>query len=291
MDSTIEQKAKKKSAMITSIISIAILSALFFLNFKYYDPPIENAIVINFGYNEEGIGAKEAAPAEGIAKDDQAAALQVKKPSTSKVKPVEEKTLTQERESPIIKSKKNNINPHKKKQLQQTTTRDRKTHKSSQASKSEAQNTNKATGTSTKSKLDGRLGGLRGSLGSKGKNNISGDGDKSKKGNQGVLEGDPTSKNREGSITKGTRKLVTKPATPNFNQCPNNEYGKLVVTYKVNASGKVISNTIGFHGKGTNITVNTCIKTILKKYLAKFKYTTSSKASEATFQTFNIKPQ
>ncbi|APD07274.1 hypothetical protein UJ101_01763 [Flavobacteriaceae bacterium UJ101] len=291
MNRRTEQKAKKKSAAITLIISVIVLCGLFFLSFKYYDPPIENAIAINFGYDEEGMGEEEPAPTEGVAQDDQASASEVKKTQASKVEPVKEKIVTQEKESPVVKPKAEKVQPKKKIDTKQVNKTTEQTNKTTQEPKPETQDINKATGESDKPKLDGRLGGLRGSLGGKGKTASSGDGDGSKKGNQGVLEGDPSAKNYDGSIAKGTRKLVTRPAAPDFNQCPNNEYGKLVVTYKVNASGKVISNTIGFNGKGTNITVNTCIKNILKDYLSKFKYTASSKASEATSQTFNLKPQ
>ncbi len=276
-----EQIAKKKSAVITTVISAIILSVLFLLSFKYYDPPIENVIAINFGYDEEGMGKKEPALAEGVVQNNQSSATE--NATTSTTKPIEEKILTQNNESPVVKPK--------SEENQQINKQDTKTPKTTQNSKSETQNSNTTTKNTEKPKLDGRLGGLRGSLGGKGKNASSGDGDGSKKGNQGILEGDPNADNYEGSIAKGTRKLVNRPAVPNFDQCPNNEYGKLVVTYKVNALGKVIPNSIGFNGRGTNITVNTCIKNSIKKYLSKFKYSKSNKVSEATSQTFNLKPR
>lgn len=291
MNEQTEEKAKKKSAVITLIISVIVLCGLFFLSFKYYDPPIENAIAINFGYDEEGKGEEEPAPTEGIAQDDQASASEVEKTEVSNINPAEEKILTQENESPIIKPTAEKVQPKKKIEPKQVNKPTTQVDKTTQKTKPEAQNSTKTTGESEKPKLDGRLGGLRGSLGGKGENASSGDGNGSKKGNQGVLEGDPSAKNYEGSIAKGTRKLVARPTPPDFNQCPNNEYGKLVVTYEVDASGNVVPSTVGFNGKGTNITVNSCIKEILKKYLSKFKYTESSKASEATSQTFNLKPQ
>ncbi len=271
-----ERIAKKKSAVITTVISAIVLSVLFLLSLEYYDPPIENVIAINFGYDEEGMGKEEPYPVEGVAQNDQTFATEN---TTATTKTVEEKILTQKNESPVVK-------PRSEENVQDT-----KSNKTTQNSKSETQNSNKTTENAEKPKLDGRLGGLRGSLGGKGKNASSGDGSGSEKGNQGILEGDPNANNYEGTIAKGTRKLVNRPSAPNFDQCPNNEYGKLVVTYKVNALGKVIPNSIGFNGRGTNITVNTCIKNSIKKYLSKFRYSKSNKASEATSQTFNLKPR
>ncbi len=294
MNQNIEKDAKKKSAVITIIISVLILLGLFFFGFTYFDPPIEDAIAINFGFNEEGIGEEEPAPVEGTAQDDQTSTTEEQQEQAAVIEPVEEQVLTQEMESPVVKPKSKKVKPKKKvKKPNKVVEKPKENVKPSpEVSKNaESKKENKAQVESEKPKLDGRLGGLRGSLGGKGDNASSGDGDGNKKGNQGVLEGDPSAKNYDGSIAEGTRKLKSRPSGLNFNHCPNNEYGKLVVTYKVNAKGSVVSNTIGFNGKGTNITVNSCIKSILIDYLSKFKYTESSKASEATSQTFNLKSQ
>lgn len=288
MNQKTEQKAKKKSAVITSIITSIVLFGLFFLSFKYYDPPIENAIAINFGYDEQGIGTEESTPAEGIQNDNRASVSE-NTPTASKPNRVEEKILTQEDESPVVKPKTEKQQPQKT----ITPSQSKKNQSNTSTSAIETKNNVKteAKGQTEEPKLDGRLGGLRDALGGKGNKASSGDGDGSKQGNQGVLEGDPSAENYEGSIAKGTRKLLYKPAVPDFNSCPNNEYGKVVVTYKVASSGTVITNTITFNGKGTNITVNACIKDILRTYIAKFKYSPSNKTSESTNQTFNLKPQ
>ncbi len=293
MNQNIEKDAKRKSAVITLIISALILLGLFFFGFTYFDPPIEDAIAINFGFDEEGVGDEEPAPIEGIAQEDQSSASEVQQEQAAVTEPIEEQVLTQDLESPVVKPKVEKVKPKKKVEEPKKVVKKLKENVKSSSEiskKTESKKDNKAQGESEKPKLDGRLGSLRGSLGGKGKNTSSGDGDGNKKGNQGVLEGDPSAKNYDGSIVKGTRKLEGRPSAPDFNKCPNNEYGKLVVTYKVNAKGNVISNTIGFNGKGTNITVNSCIKSILREYFKKFKYSESSKASEATSQTFNLKP-
>ncbi|MFV0531514.1 MAG: hypothetical protein ACK5MD_08755 [Flavobacteriales bacterium] len=274
MNKQTEQKAKKRSTVITTIITVVVLCGLFFFSFKYYDPPIENAIVINFGYDEEGTGKEEPAPSKGNVNDNQASRIEAQQQVQRE--PIKEKVLTQEKESPVIKSKSKNLS---------------KENVKDQTAKKQTVKADKTTEKSEKEKLDGRLSGLRGSLGGKGKSSSGGDGTGSERGNQGVLEGDPGAENYEGSIAKGTRKLINRPPTPDFNQCPNNEYGKLVVAYKVNAVGNIVSNTIDFNGKGTNITVNTCIKNIIKTYLSKFQYSKSNKTFEATSQTFNLKPK
>ncbi len=288
MNQQTEQKAKKKSAVITTVITVIVLLGLFFLSFKYYDPPIENAIAINFGYDEEGMGTEESAPVEGVQQDDRASVSE-KTTAASSSNRVEENVLTQKEESPVVKPKTEKNQPKKNTTPSQQQKNQSNTSTSNTETKTDQKN--QATGQTGEPKLDGRLGGLRGALGGKGENASSGDGDGSKKGNQGILEGDPSAKNYEGTIAEGTRSLLYKPAVPDFNRCPNNEYGKVVVTYKVDGTGNVIANTIGFNGRGTNITVNSCIKDILKDYLSKFKYSTSSKSSEATSQTFNLKPQ
>ncbi len=278
MSTSTEKKAQRKSSLLTLIITIFFLTALFFLKFKYYDPPIEDAIVINFGYDRQGKTTEETTDSKN-SKWPESQTEESK--STIRNTPV----ITQKEKSPVIippSEKKHSLEKKKAKNIQKIKNPDKK------------DNTKNNRSTSPKKeqqKLDARLGKLRTVLKGKGKTPSTGDGKEANIGNKGILEGLPDTQNYEGSIAQGTRKLINRPAIPDFNQCPNNEYGKLVVSYKVNAQGNVIHNSVIFNSVGTNIIVNSCIKQLIKRYLFQLKYESSKKDFETTSQTFNIMPQ
>lgn len=290
MNTSTEKKAQRKSSFLTLIITIFFLTALFFLKFKYYDPPIEDAIAINFGYDRQGKTKEETTDSksskllekEKVSKTNKQPESQ---PEESKSTISNTPVITQKEKSPVI------IPPSEKKHSREKKKADNIQKIKNPDKKNNTKNNSSTSPKKEEKKLDARLGKLRTVLKGKGKNLSVSDGQDTNIGNKGILEGLPDTQNYEGSIAKGTRKLINRPAIPDFNQCPNNEYGKLVVSYKVNAQGNVIHNSVIFNSVGTNIIVNSCIKQLIKRYLFQLKYESSKKDFETTSQTFNILPQ
>jgi len=290
MNTSTEKKAQRKSSLLTFIITIFFLTTLFFLKFKYYDPPIEDAIAINFGYDRQGKTKEETADSKSSKLPEKEKVSKTNKqresqPEKSKSTISNTPVITQKEKSPVIippSEKKHSLEKKKADNIQKIKNPDKKDHTKNNSSTSPKKE---------EKKLDARLGKLRKALKGKGKNSSVSDGQDTNIGNKGILEGLPDTQNYEGSIAQGTRKLINRPAIPDFNQCPNNEYGKLVVSYKVNAQGNVIHNSVIFNSVGTNIIVNSCIKQLIKRYLFQLKYESSKKDFETTSQTFNILPQ
>lgn len=98
----LETKEEKKSFAITSAIFVILFLLFAFLGLTYMDPPPENGIAINFGTSDVGQG--EIQPTEPI---KTAPTPSVSKPVSSQ----EENTLTQEDESPVVVTPKNETKP------------------------------------------------------------------------------------------------------------------------------------------------------------------------------------
>ncbi len=52
----LETKEEKKSFTITVVIHVVIVLLLFLFGLKYFDPPIEQGIAVNFGTTDFGSG-------------------------------------------------------------------------------------------------------------------------------------------------------------------------------------------------------------------------------------------
>ncbi|WP_264559643.1 energy transducer TonB [Flavobacterium sp. N2270] len=100
--SFLETPEEKKSFTITSILFVILFLLFTFLGLTYMDPPPENGIAVNFGTSDVGQG--EIQPTEPI---KTAPTLSVSEPVTSS----EENTLTQDNESPVVVTPKNNTKP------------------------------------------------------------------------------------------------------------------------------------------------------------------------------------
>lgn len=98
----LETKEEKKSFTITSAIFVILFLLFTFLGLTYMDPPPENGIAINFGTSDVGQG--EIQPTEPI---KSAPTPSVSEPVSSQ----EENTLTQDEDSPVVVTPKNETKP------------------------------------------------------------------------------------------------------------------------------------------------------------------------------------
>src|SRR5699024_6837383 len=53
------EKSEKKSLIITTAITAAMILVLLFCGFTYLDPPLENGIAVNFGTSSVGSGYEQ----------------------------------------------------------------------------------------------------------------------------------------------------------------------------------------------------------------------------------------
>ncbi len=103
--------SEKKSLVITSIISAALIVALFFLGLHYMDPPEESGIAINFGTTEMGSG--DSQPQQPVrtapSNENQTQTKNVESvtpPPETATTSLEEEITTQETEdAPVIEKK------------------------------------------------------------------------------------------------------------------------------------------------------------------------------------------
>ena len=98
----LETKEEKKSFAITSAIFVILFLLFAFLGLTYMDPPPENGIAINFGTSDVGQG--EIQPTEPV---KSAPTPSVSEPVSSQ----EENTLTQDDDSPVVVTPKNETKP------------------------------------------------------------------------------------------------------------------------------------------------------------------------------------
>ncbi len=229
---------KKKSAILTSIILALFILALFIFGLRYYEPPIEYGMAINFGTTDFGKGKTKtrAIPKTEPVKTkvkQSIEPLKIKKQNT-----VKEKVITQNKiDAPVItkktikKSKKRT--PKKKKIVKKKTPPQPKPDKSTTDILSKLINGPKNKG--------------------KGK---TGEGTDTRLGNKGQKDGDLNAKNYYGkgsnggggNYNLGNRKPISTPKP--IYDC--NEEGRVVVSIEVNKNGRVISANVGVKGSTTS---------------------------------------
>ncbi len=229
---------KKKSAILTGIILALFILASFIFGLRYYEPPIEYGMVVNFGITDFGQGKTKTkaipktAPIKTKIKQN-IEPLKIKKQNT-----IKEKVLTQDKiNAPVIAKKtikkSEKVTPKKKKIVKKKTPPQPRPDKST---------------TDVLSKL---INGQK----NKGKGNI-GEGTDNKSGNKGKKDGDLNAKNYYGKGGKGgggnynlgNRKPLSTPKP--IYDC--NEEGHVVVSIEVDKSGRVISANVGVKGSTTS---------------------------------------
>ncbi|MEQ6123468.1 energy transducer TonB [Pseudotenacibaculum sp. MALMAid0570] len=234
--SVFDTKHKKKSAIITSVILVALLYLIFNFGMKYLDPPQEYGIAINYGTSNVGKGEpkvvkKIKATPQPPVKEEKVEEVVKEVPKET----VKEEVLTEDRkDAPVIekpKEEKKKVEPKKE------------VKKEKPKPKPEPKKPSKATTDAFKNLLQG----------DKSDGEPKGEGDDEKDGLKGDEKGDPKSSKYYGNPLQGDgdsnynlagRRALTKPK-----QQPDcQEEGTVVVSIEVDKNGKVIKAVPGVKG-------------------------------------------
>lgn len=242
--SLLETKYEKKSAIITTVISVGLILLLLFFGFTYLDPPPENGIAINFGTSNVGSG--DVQPTEPIKSAPQQNTTPPNEPQEEMSTPSEEEVATQDtEEAPVIeKEKEPKKDKSQKEKKVQDPVKEVKPQKEKEPEKTPDPQPEKSTSDALNSILNGPE--------KDGKAN-GGEGNDNQAGDRGDPNGDPNTSSYygqgkgldgDGNYRLGGRKPLNKEKF--LQDC--NESGVVVVKIEVNQQGKVINAVAGSRG-------------------------------------------
>ncbi len=286
----LDTKHKRESAAITGVIALLILFLIFNFGLRYFDPPIEYGIAVNFGTSDVGSGdVQPTEPLKAAATETENEEEIVEEVVQEQVEtapaPTEaaaEDIITQNNEEAIaIKkekdAKKKQETDRQKQLLEAKKEVDRKAEV--ERKKIEAENQRiekeKQEKAAKRKSLDAMMDGLNTQNG----NASGGEGDDNQAGDKGKVTGDPNASGYYGNgggggggdYRLGNRKVLTKPK-PTYD-C--NEEGRVFVSISVDTSGKVISAQAGV--KGTTNSAP-CLLTRAKEAALKTKFNSDGNA-------------
>ncbi len=221
-----KKEHKRKGLIATIFYHILMVIAFVFLGLTYQDPPPEDGIAINFGYEDDGNGnTSQSAP-------EQTAPPQVEEPQVEEI----DNVATQDVEdAPAVSEEKPKKEPTEK-PVEKPKPEPKPTPSNKLADAlNKAKNSEDATG--------------------------QGEGETKGGGDQGDRNGDPNSSNRSGGGT-GDGNFNLEGRNPTFTPEPKkgcHVNGRIVVKVRVDRNGKTISVETGvnYGAKKTNLT-NSC---------------------------------
>jgi outer membrane biosynthesis protein TonB len=249
---------------------------------KYFDPPLEYGIAVNFGTSNVGSGniqpteplksaSSEEEVVEEVVEETQQEVVEETVAETEPTSAPSEKVITQDSEE-SIKIKKQEEAKRKAEEADR--------QKKLEAERIERQRIaavekKRAEEAAKRKKLDDMMGGLNNSDG----NATGGEGDDNQAGDKGNPNGDPNASGyygnggggSGGNYRLGNRKAVSKPK-PTYD-CE--EQGRVVVSISVDKSGRVISAQPGIKGTTNSAT---CLLTRAKEAALKTRFNSDSKA-------------
>lgn len=251
----LENKYEKKSFIITTALYVLLILLLLFLGLKYYDPPKEKGILVNFGTTEMGQGNTQpttpakTSPQQNIPEPTPQPQTQ---PSNTEIK---EEVATQDtEEAPVIKEEKEKkeIKPEKnepkKKEPQEEKPETPEKPVEKPVEEVPEKKPNPKPDKAVTDAMDNLLNGPK----NDGKSQ-NGEGNDQTAGDKGDPDGDPNAKSYygtgkgldgDGNYKLGGRKALNK--TKYTQDC--NEAGTVVVKIEVDKNGKVLNATPGAQG-------------------------------------------
>lgn len=278
----LDTEYKRKSAVMTTLVMALLIFLMFVLGLKYFDPPLEYGIAVNFGTSDVGSGnVQPTEPLQSAPEQVTEETAQDQPEETVEETPAEkavenapaEKVLTQDNaESIKIKQQE-----EARKKAEEAERQKRLEEERIAREKREAEERKRAEEDAKKKKLDALMGGLNKSDGT----GTGGEGPDNQAGDKGQLDGNPYANSyygNGGGSGSGSgyglngRNLVQK--GQGFRQdC--NEYGRVVVMIEVDRNGNVIKATPGVKGS-TNTAA--CLLEPAKKTALSYKWNFDSKA-------------
>ncbi|MGB5699277.1 energy transducer TonB [Muriicola sp.] len=290
--SFLDTRHKKKSFSLTVFLLSALLLLLFYIGLTYMDPPIENGITVNFGSMDFGSGTVQPKEKLQPQKNEtpeitEQVPEKAEEPTIEPVTPVKEaeKVLTQDNEESILIKQQAEAKRKEEEAARKVKEEAERVEKAKQAAAEKARLEEEAK----KKKLDALMGGLNSSDGTA----QGSEGDDSKPGDKGQLNGDPYATSYYGSPGSGSgtggyglngRSLVNQGKVQQ--EC--NEEGRVVVRIVVDRNGKVIEATPGVKGTTNN---NPCLLEPARKTAFLHSWNLDSKApnQQVGFVVVNFK--
>ncbi|MGX1022934.1 energy transducer TonB [Psychroflexus sp. MBR-150] len=253
--SFLETKYEKKSFVITSILYVMLILLLLLLGLKYFDPPKEKGILVNFGTTEMGQGNTQptkpvkTTPEQNIPEPTPQPQTQ---PTSSEVK---EEVATQEtEEAPVIKEEeqKKEITPEKNEPKKEEPKEEVPKEETKPVEKKPEEVPEKKPDPKPDKAVTDAMDNLLNGPENNGESKNS-EGNDQTAGDKGDPDGDPEVKSYygtgkgldgDGNYRLGGRKALTK--TKYTQDC--NESGTVVVKIEVDQNGNVIKATPGEKG-------------------------------------------
>lgn len=276
----LETKHQRNSAKITTLIVVILFLLLFVVGPPYMDPPLEYGVAVNFGTSDVGSGKVQ--PLEPIKSEPKEVitepVVKESKVEETKAEPKKseqpsEKVLTADNAEAIAMKKQKEAADAKAKaeaDAKAEVERAERAREAAEAKKRQEEADKRA-------KLDALIGGVKKSDGKV----AGGEGDDSKAGDKGQLDGDPYAPSYfgepgTGSGGSGTGYGLRGRGRPsNSKVVPDcNEEGRVVVEIHVNRDGRVVNAIPG--KKGT--TGNICLYEAAKKTALTYKWPADPKA-------------
>ena len=251
----LETKHEKKSFVVTTTLYVILILLLLLLGLKYFDPPKEKGILVNFGTTDLGQGDTQpttpvkTAPQQNI---PEPTPQPVTQPTTSEVK---EEVATQEtEEAPVIDQQKEEkeIEPEKEQPKEEPKEETKPVEDPKPVEEEPVKEPEPKPDPKPDKAVTDAMDNLMNGPKNDGKSE-NGEGDDNTGGDKGDHDGDPNSPNYyvtgrgldgDGNYRLGGRKALQKgEITP---KC--NEEGTVVVRIKVNRRGEVIEAIPGVKG-------------------------------------------
>lgn len=250
----LETKHEKKSFVVTTVVYAILLLLLLFLGLKYFDPPEEKGIMVNFGTTEMGQGNTQpttpvkTAPEKNVPEPTPQPQTQ---PTSSEV--TEEVATQDTEEAPVIKEEKQKeIQPEKKEPEKEEPKEEKPIPQEKPVEKPVEKVPEKKPDPKPDKAVTDAMDNLLNGPKNDGKSQ-SGEGDDQTAGDKGDPDGDPNVKSYygtgkgldgDGNYRLKGRKALTK--TKYTQDC--NESGTVVVKIEVDKNGNVIKATAGEKG-------------------------------------------
>ena len=276
---------KRKSAVITTGIMIALLFIIFIFGLNYLDPPEESGIAVNFGTTETGSGNVETlkTPKKNTA---QAQPEEVKpqetvpeeQPETTPTETATEEVVTQDSEESIAIKKAEEA----KRKADEEAKEAKKEADRVAKEKQEAEEKVKAEEAKKKAELDAMMENMNNQEGTEDGEGTEGEGPEDKGGNKGDPNGDPYAKTYFGKPGSGTggqggSGLGNRTRLQTAKEVPDCDFaGRVVLEITVNRQGKVIDAK---RGSGT-LAAEQCLIDAALKAAYKFKWNADGNAPE-----------
>jgi len=289
MFSFLNTKYKRKSATLTSVIMSLLLVAIFFFGMTYLDPPEEYGIAVNFGTSNVGSGdiqptePLKSTSEENLPIEEQEEVEEIVEPeSTENIAEETEDVATQNNEEAIAIKKQQDA----KKKADELAKKVQLEKDRIEKEKQVAIEKKKAEEEAKRKKLDALIGGINNSEGTA----TGGEGNDSKPGDKGNINGDPNASGYygngggggNGDYNLGNRKPISRPK-PDY-IC--NEEGLVVVSIEVDVNGRVIKATAGV--KGSTNTAQ-CLLTQAKEAALKTTWSPDAKAPSKQIGTIKYR--